>query len=236
MIFSSLLIISGIIIDNTIEGYRKSKEDCLNGDYPVFINPKRFSILKFLRLFFYLSGIIFVTIFSKDSAIWIFFLVFFSILYNSSKVCIQKYPPFDSLMHFYGGIVFTIFGGIWEGGEFLNVVPIGISLGLIFTGGYLNHLLMDRERDEKMGKLTLAHILSSEKMRVFSLTLIISGDILMGYLISSTLILFAFLFLFIALVIFYSGLKIKDPKQFRIIYRLLHLVLGFFIAFFILIN
>lgn len=229
LLFSIFLIVSGIIIDNTVEGYKRSKEDSLNGDYPVIITLKRFLALKILRIIFYSTGAFFTFIFSKSSFPWIFISVFLSIIYNNHKISVQKYAPLDSLLHFLGGIVFTISGGVWEGGNVFDVLPFAISMGLIFTGGYFNHLLIDRERDERTRKFTLAHILSFKKIRSLSLIFIAAGDILMGYFLSLSKIFFIYIFIIGAIIIFYSGIKIKDPRKFRNIYRLLHLFFALFI-------
>lgn len=232
MIFSVLLVALGIIIDNTIEGYKKNKRDSLNGDYPILINPSKFFILKILRIFFYFGGIFFSIIFSKNAFFWVVLSVFLAFLYNNHKISVHKYAPLDSLLHFLGGITFTATGGFWEGDYFLKIIPFGIAFGLIFTGGYWNHLLLDKERDKEMGKLTLAHKMSFKKIKIFSIVLIFLGDLLMGYLLSFEFIFFAFIFGIGAFLLFFFGLKIKSEKKFRSFYRILHLFLALFLLIF----
>ncbi|MEJ5165508.1 MAG: UbiA family prenyltransferase [Thermoanaerobaculia bacterium] len=206
-------------MDNKIEGIYKNEYS----SYPV---PPSLFFLKILRIILYTLGIFLAFIFSKNSFPWVLSSIFLSIIYNNHKLSLQQRPPLDSILHFSGSFVFTISGGVWDGSEFSSVFPYALSLSLLFTGGYWNHLLLDKEKDMALGRKTMAHKIKNEIIKGGSIIFISSGDLFLGFFLGKKSFIFLLTFSIAAFFIIFFGLINKNPVFFRKTYRTIHFFLG----------
>lgn len=103
------------------------------------IKPNLCLILRYFELLSYN--------FSKKSFFCISLSVLISILYNNKKISSFKFAPMDTILHFLGAFFFTLAGGLWENNFFGKLFCVALGISFLFTGGYWNHLLIDKEKD-----------------------------------------------------------------------------------------
>lgn len=220
----------GISLENRIEGLKGSPEYKLKNKSKQVI----FLLLNLTVFFLYFISVIIAFLFSSKAFPWILLSVFIAVLYNSNSISPQNRPPLDSIFHLTGSLSFSIAGGVWNGISIVNVFPFGLVFSLWFTGGYWNHLLLDKEKDFSAGRRTLAHRIKPEFLRFGAVFFMGTGDLLMVIFLKKESFLFSILFLFVFLLIIISGLKIADPRIFRKIYRLIHFIAGIVLFFYFL--
>lgn len=114
-------------------------------------------------------------------------------------------------------------GGVWDGNSIRAVFIISISFSFLFTGGYWNHLLLDKERDKSMGMKTLALRIAPKIIRFGSIFMICLGDMILAFYLGRQFSIFWFVSGFVFLITFFSGFIINDPKNYRKFYRKIHL-------------
>lgn len=184
---------------------------------------------KILSFILYFSGIIITYIFSPYVFLWIILSIIISILYNNKTISSKNKPPIDTIFHFLGCFCFSNAGGLWDGNSLIEVLIISISFSFLFTGGYWNHLLLDKERDKSMGLRTLTLRIAPKIIKFGSIFMICLGDIILAFYLGRFFSIFWFVSGVVIFTTFFSGLKVKDPKSYRKMYRKIHLLFSILI-------
>ncbi len=235
LISTALLLSLAINIDNRIEGYKINPMDFSENGLPFEISNSLLIFFKILRFILYSLTLLISLFFAPNSVPFIILSIFLAIIYNRNKFFQSKKHLIDLLIHLLGGWCFTVAGGSWKNPANFLVYVFAFSLSFWFAGGYLNHLLIDKIRDEKTGRPTLALYFKEKEIKIVSTLFLFFGDLLMVFLFIKKSI-FLIISLSIATITnILTSFLIKDSKSFRIAYRLIHIfILIFILAFFIL--
>ncbi len=232
LFFASFFIAFAGSIENRVEGYKINPKDSQRGNLLIFLSSNHLFYLKLFYLSLYFSGALLTFIFSKNSLPWVLLSILFAILYNNNKINPKKRPPLDSILHLIGSFSFTIAGCLWEGRSLKEVFPLGIALSFLFTGGYWNHLYLDKKRDEEIGIKTMAHKLNPKILRAGTIVFLSIGDLFFVFLLYKELRVLSLIAGIVFLATLFSGLIIKNPKKYRKIYRTIHSFLLLIIFFY----
>jgi len=225
LLCSSFLLSLGINIDNRVEGYNKNPMDISINGSPLLIKNYLLNSFKIARFILYLSSLSISLIFAPKAFFWVFLSLAIAILYNNNKIFLQIKPFLDLIFHILGAWAFTVAGGSWH--KLSNLTPhiFGIAFGFWLAGGYLNHILEDKEKDEKIGKKTFAHLFEGKKIRIGTLIFFLLGDILIFFIFFGKNNKISFFVLAIIFITILISLKIKNPKSFKISYRIIYSLL-----------
>jgi len=224
LIVSSFVLSLAIILDNYIEGVLFHPDDARGGDYPVILGPRFFLFIKRCREFLFLLFFAVTLLFSAGSvllAVLVFGLVR---IYNSRHLLVKTRPPIDFCCHFLGAFIFYLYGCTWQGRPEEVLVLPGLGMAALFSGGYINHLLVDRVRDAGLGIKTLAHRLNPENVQYLAGSIIVAGDIILGVFFCKENLFRSVIFFTLGSSLVIMLFFVRDARAFRRFYRFLHIV------------
>lgn len=211
----SLLLGSFVIFHNRWEGLKAHALDPFFHPFPFpsrWLTSPAFLVILWGLLLLSLAGFFHLPHTNKSALVLTVITIF---LYNHHTLQGKNHPPLDLLCHLSGACFFTLVLLPWEKANFF--FAIGVSL--IFTGGYMNHLLKDKDKDRWMGYHTLAHRLFPKFIRFLTLLCFTAGFFLLAKLQGFSFFTWAclgFLWIF--------GWVFPSPSRFRLSYHLIILL------------
>ncbi|MBN2383578.1 hypothetical protein JXQ70_11920 [bacterium] len=223
LVFSSLILSLAIIFDNYVEGVLFHPGDARSGDYPVTLSPGFFQTIRFGREVLFAVFFLITVLAVPRSLPWAMIVFILIRLYNSRHFVVKMRPPLDFLCHYFGAFVFYMYGVSWQGHSPGLVLP-GLGLAALFSGGYLNHLLVDRLRDAELGLVTLVHRFKENTVHYLAGGVIVAGDLCLSIFYAPTDVLWFLVFALLALSIVIMIFVLKNARAFRRYYRLLHIM------------
>ncbi|HPR64575.1 MAG TPA: hypothetical protein PK014_10170 [Thermoanaerobaculia bacterium] len=212
----------GLVVDNGIEGYLFHEKDAVGGDYPVHLFSSHLEWARNLRTLFYVSFLLLSflnggTVFAAGAVSY-----FCARLYNDHRVSAKAHPPLGLICHFLGGFSFFLYGGFWDGLILPPITLPGLALSAICSGGYLNHLDLDRDRDFHQGISTLAHRFSKKVLAWMACSFIVAGDGLLAFWFFPQRIGMSWIMVATGVFVLAARILLVSPRSFRTLYRAIH--------------
>lgn len=165
-------------------------------------------------------------------------IIFLSILYSHPRIKLKGLPLIPTLIHLPGGVLLFLLGWALFSSAYFRGSAIGLYFALVFAGGHLVHETIHFSEDRAVGLNTSAVRFGKEKtffagFILFSLSfLYLAGlawiQLLPFSLFYAAAVLYpAYVYLFLAAR--RKGLETASLVSFRRRYRLIYIVLGFYL-------